>query len=79
MKRRLMRMLLLAMVGFIGREIRRRLLLKGGGGEPHAHPTAAPFDAHVQGDSVHYEATNPSERDPKDPNEPFGGTPTRSA
>ena len=77
MKRRLKRMLLLAMVGFIGREIRRRFLHKKDGGAPDAHPTAAPFDAHVQGDSVHYEATNPRERDPEDPDEPFGGPPMR--
>jgi hypothetical protein len=78
MKRRLKRVLLLATVGFIGKEIRRRFLQKqAAAGMPDAHPTAAPFDAHVQGDSVRYEATNPVERDPKDPDEPFGGQPMR--
>ena len=77
MKRRLKRMLLLALVGIVGREIRRRFLHEEGSGVPNAHPTAAPFEAHVQGDSVHYEATNPSERDPAAPDEPFGGPPLR--
>jgi hypothetical protein len=74
MRRRLKRLLVLATVGFIGREVRKRFLQKDAGA-PDAHPTAAPFDASVQGDSVRYEATNPVARDPASPDEPFGGQP----
>jgi hypothetical protein len=78
MKRRLKRVFLLATVGFIGKAIRKRFLQKqDAGSAPSANPTAAPFEAQVQGDSVRYEATNPVDRDPKDPAEPFGGEPQR--
>ena len=78
MRQRLMRMLLLAGVGFVGRQIQKKLK-QGSDGDaaPAANPTAAPFEAHVEGDSVQYEPTNPVERDPKDPDEPFGGSPVR--
>ncbi len=75
MRQRLMRMLLLAGIGFVGRQIQKKF--QHGNEAPAANPTAAPFEAHVAGDSVQYEATNPVERDPKDPDEPFGGQPLR--
>ena len=74
--RRLKRVVILAVIGFLGKQLRRKFLEKQDGGFD-AHPTAAPFEAHVRGDSVHYEATNPTERNPKDPDEPFGGQPMR--
>jgi hypothetical protein len=72
-------MLLLAAVGFVGEQIRKKFRQKrdSGGGVPDANPSAAPFETDVRGDSVHYAATNPAERDPRDPNEPFGGQPLR--
>jgi hypothetical protein len=70
-------MLLLGAVGVIGRQIQKRFG-KGapashGHGAPHAEPTATPFEAHVRGDAVTYEADDPAPRDPDDPNEPFSG------
>ena len=67
MKKRLMRMLLLGAAGVIGRQ-----------GAPASHGlpterTATPFEAHVRGDAVTYEADDPKPRDPNDPNEPFSG------
>ena len=75
MRQRLMRMLLLAGIGFVARQIQKKL--QQGNDAPAANPTAAPFETHLEGDSVQYEATNPVERDPKDPDEPFGGAPLR--
>ena len=82
MRQRLTRMLLLAMAGVVGRQIKRKFDQQKhddatGNEAPRAKPTAAPFEAHVEGDSVHYEAANPTERDPNDPDEPFGGRPLR--
>ncbi|MDX6599494.1 MAG: hypothetical protein QOE87_3381 [Gaiellales bacterium] len=79
MRQRLKRMFLLAAVGFAGKQIRKKFLQKrdAGRGVPDANPSAAPFETHVRGDSVHYAATNPAERDPRDPDEPFGGEPLR--
>ena len=74
--KRLKRLLLLATAGFIAKQIRSRLKQPQGEG-PDADPTATPFDAHVQGDSVQYETASPAARDPRDPDEPFGGQPMR--
>jgi hypothetical protein len=74
--KRLKRLLLLATAGFVAKQIRSRLKHKERGA-PDADPTAAPFETKVEGDSVQYEAANPVDRDPKDPDEPFGGQPMR--
>ena len=74
--RRLKRVAVLAVLGFLGKQLRQKLRERQDGG-PDAHPSAAPFDAQVHGDSVHYETTKPTDRDPQDPNEPFGGQPMR--
>jgi uncharacterized membrane protein YebE (DUF533 family) len=77
MRKRLMRMLLLAAVGVVGRQIQKKFQQQEA---PVAHrhgadasPTAAPFEAHTSGDSVTYEPDDPAARDPSDPNEPFSG------
>jgi hypothetical protein len=75
-KKRLMRMLLLGAVGVIGRQIQKKLQgapASGGHGAHRAEPNATPFEAHVRGDAVTYEADDPAPRDPDDPNEPFSG------
>jgi hypothetical protein len=77
MRKRLIRMLLLAAVGVVGRQIQKRFRQQGAT-TSHRHaadaaPTAAPFEAHTHGESVTYEADDPTPRDPNDPNEPFSG------
>jgi hypothetical protein len=76
-----MRVLLLALAGVVGRQIKRKFQEQhdatDGHRGPDAKPTAAPFEAHVEGDAVHYEPANPTARDPDDPDEPFGGQPLR--
>lgn len=77
MRKRLMRMLLLAAVGVVGRQIQKKFQQQGATTSPRhdtdTAPTAAPFEAHTRGDSVTYEADDPTPRDPNDLNEPFSG------
>jgi hypothetical protein len=77
MRKRLMRTLLLAAVGVVGRQIQKKFQQQGTA-TSHRHsadaaPTAAPFEAQAHGDSVTYSADDPTPRDPNDPNEPFSG------
>jgi hypothetical protein len=71
-------MLLLAAVGVVGRQIQKKFQQQRPAashrhGVSDAEPMAAPFEAHVQGDSVTYQADDPTPRHPDDPNEPFSG------
>jgi hypothetical protein len=77
MRKRLLRMFLVAAVGVVGRQIQKKFQRQGAtashGAGADASPTATPFEARTRGDSVTYEAEDRSPRDPDDRSEPFSG------